>query len=172
MCPWFQATDKAQIIYHAKDMAISASARHFVNVFIMHDVNQMTIRGEKPVIHFNLMFSFIFIAITINDTFCQHLVHSGKSISWKKKTFVDESLPWNFPLMNLNASVVGNYVRTRDSVQQEDSLVWLAAVQESCNNLTFLNKTDEYANGDNPWEFSSALFLCMTILTTVGITEI
>ncbi|XP_045025614.1 potassium channel subfamily K member 2 isoform X2 [Daphnia magna] len=77
--------------------------------------------------------------ITINDTFCQHLVHS-----------------------------VGNYVRTRDSVQQEDSLVWLAAVQESCNNLTFLNKTDEYANGDNPWEFSSALFLCMTILTTVG----
>ncbi|KAI9564914.1 hypothetical protein GHT06_008655 [Daphnia sinensis] len=77
--------------------------------------------------------------ITINDTFCQHLVTS-----------------------------VGNYVRTRVSVQQQDSLVWLAAMQESCNNLTFLNKTDEYANGDNPWEFSSALFLCMTILTTVG----
>ncbi|XP_057369888.1 potassium channel subfamily K member 2-like [Daphnia carinata] len=77
--------------------------------------------------------------IMINDTFCQHLVNS-----------------------------VENLVKRRDSVQREDSLVWLAAVQESCNTLTFLNKTDECANGDNPWEFSSALFLCMTILTTVG----
>jgi hypothetical protein len=45
--------------------------------------------------------------------------------------------------------------------------IWFEAINESCNNLTLnLNKTD--GSGDLVWEFSSALFLCMTILTTIG----
>nr|CAH0110147.1 unnamed protein product [Daphnia galeata] len=45
--------------------------------------------------------------------------------------------------------------------------IWFEAINESCNNLTLnLNKTD--GSGDLVWEFSSALFLCMTILTTIA----
>jgi hypothetical protein len=47
------------------------------------------------------------------------------------------------------------------------SEIWFKVIQESCNSLTEnLEKANE--TEDVAWEFSSALFLCMTILTTIG----
>lgn len=47
----------------------------------------------------------------------------------------------------------------------------LAAVADSCGNLTAaLNSTDD-GDGDVVWEYSSALFLCVTMLTTIGMSN-
>lgn len=48
--------------------------------------------------------------------------------------------------------------------------IWFELVRESCNNLTMKleNVTDVNGTEDVAWEFSSALFLCMNILTTIG----
>ena len=45
----------------------------------------------------------------------------------------------------------------------------LEAVADSCNNLTVaFNSTDDSGEGVVVWEYSSALFLCVTMLTTIG----
>jgi hypothetical protein len=45
---------------------------------------------------------------------------------------------------------------------------WFKLLNDSCHNLTNLEKDGNNLNQDVAWEFSSALFLCMTILTTIG----
>nr|CAH0110307.1 unnamed protein product [Daphnia galeata] len=79
--------------------------------------------------------------MTINATFCQHLVN-----------------------------LVENYIRNIVNVPLEpnDSTVRKKVTRDSCNDLTNSGKSEENGNHDVAWEFSSALFLCMTILTTIG----
>ena len=48
------------------------------------------------------------------------------------------------------------------------SAVWNKVVRDSCNDLTNSGKSEENGSQNVAWEFSSALFLCMTILTTIG----
>jgi hypothetical protein len=45
---------------------------------------------------------------------------------------------------------------------------WFKLLNDSCHNLTNLEKDGNNPSQDVAWEFSSALFLCMTILTTIG----
>ncbi|EFX88167.1 hypothetical protein DAPPUDRAFT_311768 [Daphnia pulex] len=82
--------------------------------------------------------------MTINATFCQDLMNS----------------------------VEYSVILSRGGVNSENSSfeMWFEVVRESCNNLTVKleNVTDVNGNEDVAWEFSSALFLCMTILTTIG----
>lgn len=74
-----------------------------------------------------------------------------------------------YPLISVEYSVT----LTAGDVNAENNCFekWFEVVRESCNNLTLKleNATDINGTGDDPhWEFSSALFLCMTILTTIG----
>ncbi|EFX74420.1 hypothetical protein DAPPUDRAFT_324399 [Daphnia pulex] len=85
---------------------------------------------------------------TINATFCQHLVNDS----------------------------VENYGTNRAAVaaqhaQHNNSAAWFKVLTDSCNNLTNLEKDENNPSQDVAWEFSTALFLCMTILTTIGYGE-
>ena len=44
----------------------------------------------------------------------------------------------------------------------------LAVVTDSCSNLTNSFNSTENGYGDVVWEYSSALFLCVTMVTTIG----
>lgn len=47
--------------------------------------------------------------------------------------------------------------------------IWLEVVKESCHNMmNTVNISSVDDELDPSWEYSSALFLCMTILTTIG----
>ena len=46
--------------------------------------------------------------------------------------------------------------------------IWLSTLNESCYNLT-TSSTDSKPD-DPDWDYSSALFLVMSMLTTIGIT--
>ncbi|XP_046636397.1 potassium channel subfamily K member 2-like [Daphnia pulicaria] len=82
--------------------------------------------------------------MTINISFCQHLMNS----------------------VEYSASVS----RGGANYENDHFEIWFGVVRESCNNLTVKleNVTDVNDTGDVAWEFSSALFLCMNILTTIG----
>ncbi|XP_046449382.1 open rectifier potassium channel protein 1-like [Daphnia pulex] len=82
--------------------------------------------------------------MTINATFCQDLMNS----------------------VEYSVTLSAGDVKAENNCFEK----WFEVVRESCNNLTLKleNATDINGTGDPPWEFSSALFLCMTILTTIG----
>lgn len=69
-------------------------------------------------------------------------------------------------------SLVDNYAtnnRVAVPLQHNHSdEAWFKLLNDSCHNLTNLEKDGNNLNQDVAWEFSSALFLCMTILTTIG----
>lgn len=49
------------------------------------------------------------------------------------------------------------------------SQFWISVINESCGNLTQIYEQEAALSSHvSHWEFSSALFLCMTILTTIG----
>lgn len=45
---------------------------------------------------------------------------------------------------------------------------WSMILKESCDDLTFGNTNTSSDAIDPSWEYSSALFLCMSLLTTIG----
>ncbi len=83
-------------------------------------------------------------------------------------------LKFRFPITLLKLimvymSSVETYLNNGANQVMENEGIWLAVVKESCKNLTREDKNPlESGVVNNVWEYSSALFLCMTILTTIG----
>ena len=53
-------------------------------------------------------------------------------------------------------------------VENANFSLLLAGIRESCNNFTVAYHSTNNSDRIVLWEYSSALFLCMTILTTIG----